>query len=108
MSVSQISAQQLQKKLQGSDDLLLLDVREADEYNFARIENSHLIPLGELSERFDELDAEKEMIVMCHHGVRSQYACIFLQQQGFIKLYNLEGGIDAWSVHCDPSVPRYC
>ena len=107
MPISQWSPQLLQQNLSNNQPLLLLDVREANEFAYARIEGSRHIPLGQLPERHDELDKEQEIVVICHHGMRSMQACVYLQHAGFIRLNNLKGGIDAWSTACDPSVPRY-
>lgn len=107
MPINQWSPQQLQQGLQEDRPLLLLDVREPNEFAYARIEGSQLLPLQQLPERLDELDADQDIVVICHHGMRSMQACMFLQEAGFDRLYNLRGGIEAWSVICDPSVPRY-
>jgi len=107
MPIIQWSPQQLQQGLQANNQLVRLDVRQADEFAYAHIDGSLHIPLAQLPVRYQELDAEQEIVVICHHGIRSQQACSFLQQAGFSRLYNLRGGIDAWSVVCDPSVPRY-
>ncbi len=107
MPITQCTAQQLQERLQAADKFLLLDVREANEYAFAHIEGSQHIPLHLLPLRLAELAPEQDIVVLCHHGMRSQQACLFLQQQGFNRLFNLKGGIDAWSLTCDPSIPRY-
>jgi rhodanese-related sulfurtransferase len=107
MPISQWSPQQLQQRLQSGQTLLLLDVREDNEFAYARIEGSLHIPLGQIPGRAKELDATQEIVVICHHGIRSQQACQFLQQAGFEQLYNLKGGIDAWSLNCDQTVPRY-
>lgn len=107
MPIAQCTTQQLQQRLENGDRLLLLDVREPHEFAFARIEGSRHIPLRQLPERADELDKTLDIVVLCHHGMRSQQACLFLEQYGFDRLYNLKGGIDAWSLTCDPSIPRY-
>ena len=107
MPISQWSPLQLQQSLQAGQNLLLLDVREDNEFAYAHLAGSHHIPLGQLPQRLDDLDQQQEIVVICHHGVRSQQACVFLQQAGFSRLYNLQGGIDAWSVVCDPSIRRY-
>ncbi|QWF69939.1 rhodanese [Methylomonas paludis] len=107
MPINQITAPQLQQRLKAEPAPVLLDVREKHEYAYAHIPASQLIPLGQISERYDELDKNAEIVVICHHGVRSLQACHFLQQLGFSQLSNLQGGIDAWSVLCDSSVPRY-
>ena len=72
-----------------------------------QLAGSRHIPLGQLPARLGELDKEQEIVVICHHGMRSQQACVYLQHAGFSRLYNLQGGIDAWSVACDPSIRRY-
>lgn len=107
MPISQISALQLQQRLQDQPRLLLVDVREPDEFAYARIQGSLHIPLRQLPEQLEQLDSEQEIVLICHHGVRSQQACLFLEQYGYQHLFNLQGGIDAWSVHCDPTVKRY-
>jgi rhodanese-related sulfurtransferase len=87
----------------------LLDVRQPDEHAFAALPGSTLIPLGELVERVDEIEAWKgeEIVVYCHHGVRSLHAIALLRAAGFNKLLNLSGGIDRWSVEVDAGTPRY-
>jgi rhodanese-related sulfurtransferase len=107
MPISQISALQLQQRIHDQQQLLLLDVREDNEFAYARIQGSLHVPLGQLPEQLEQLDAERDIVVICHHGVRSQQACLFLEQYGYQRLFNLQGGIDAWSVHCDPTVKRY-
>ncbi|MGY6274939.1 rhodanese-like domain-containing protein [Methylomonas sp. MgM2] len=107
MPITQYTVYQLQKDIENGKKLLLLDVREPNEYAFAHIDGSLHIPLRLLSERVDGLDKEQDIVVVCHHGMRSQQACLFLEQYGFNRLYNLKGGIDAWSLNCDPTIPRY-
>jgi adenylyltransferase/sulfurtransferase len=91
------------------EELLLLDVREPGEHARARIEGAQLMPLGQLAERLGELAAWKgrRVVVHCHHGGRSARACALLREQGFERVENLAGGIDAWSLTVDPGVPRY-
>jgi sulfur-carrier protein adenylyltransferase/sulfurtransferase len=88
------------------EKFLLLDVREPFEYEIARIDGAKLIPLGEISERAREIE-NGEIIVHCHSGMRSAQAVELLQGAGLTNVYNLEGGIDAWSEEIDPSVPKY-
>jgi rhodanese-related sulfurtransferase len=107
MTVKELSAQDLKARIERQDPLLLLDVREPHEYQYARIENSVLIPLNQIPQRIMELDPAKEIVVICHHGIRSQMAAQFLVKSGFQNIANLSGGIDAWSCYCDESVPRY-
>ena len=107
MSIQQISATELKTRIQNEDQLFLLDVREPNEFQYASIENSVLIPLNQIPQRLGELNPQQEIIVICHHGVRSQQACMYLDNSGFENITNLIGGIDAWSCTCDSSVRRY-
>lgn len=94
--------------LAGPDRPIILDVREAWEYQVARIEGSTLTPMGDIPSRdFNELDPEAHIITVCHHGVRSMNVAVWLRNQGFENAQSLRGGIDAWSAEIDPSMPRY-
>jgi len=84
----------------------LLDVRTPMEIAICRLDGSTFIPLDELPERLGELDGDRTVVALCHHGLRSAAAVQFLRGQG-LRAVNLAGGIDAWSMHVDPSVPRY-
>lgn len=88
---------------------LILDCRTADEHAIAKIEGSVLIPMQEIVERLAELEPwrDKPIVVHCHHGVRSLRVTHFLREKGFTQTQSMKGGIDAWSVEVDPSVPRY-
>ena len=107
MSVKPISATELNEKRQQNSALFLLDVREPNEYQYAHIADSVLIPLRQIPNRLTDLNLDDEIVVVCHHGMRSQQAAQYLVQQGFKNVSNLTGGIDAWSCTCDSSVPRY-
>ncbi len=107
MPITQISATELKTRIAKEPELFLLDVREPNEFQFARLENSVLIPLNQIPQRLTELDPQREIVVICHHGMRSLQACTFLVNSGFEHVANLSGGIDAWSCACDTSVPRY-
>src|SRR5438034_4230936 len=102
-----MSAHELKRKMDAREAFQLIDVRELFEYEIARIHGSKLIPLGEIVERTDELQREQTIVVHCHSGGRSAEAVRLLQQRGFNNVYNLKGGIDAWSDEVDPSVPKY-
>jgi adenylyltransferase/sulfurtransferase len=102
--ISVIELKQLQDE---QVEHVLIDVRTPREHQIARIEGAKLIPLNELPGRLDELDPEADLVVHCHHGPRSTQAVMFLRGNGFEKARNLAGGIDAWSHHVDPNVPRY-
>ena len=107
MIVKQLSAIELNDKIQQGEDLFLLDVREPHEFQYAHIPNSVLIPLNQLPERLHEVASQLEVVVICHHGIRSQQAANYLVQSGYNNIANLLGGIDAWSCCCDTSVRRY-
>lgn len=102
-----ITPKELKSRIEKGDKLVLLDVREPWENQLAKLENSTLIPLGTLSTSLSQLDKNAEIIAYCHHGMRSGDATGLLLQQGFSNVKNLVGGIDAWSVQVDGSVPRY-
>jgi rhodanese-related sulfurtransferase len=108
-----ISARQLQQRLEAGEPLQLVDVRETMELEMARLNVAVIhLPLSE-SERWissltEALDPQRDVVVLCHAGVRSwQFGCWLMEAQGFSNVWNLQGGIDAWSVEVDPSVPRY-
>ncbi len=90
---------------------VLLDVRETWELETARLvlpgATLKHIPMGELPARLDELDSAQVILALCHHGMRSLQCVAYLQRQGHAHVYNVHGGIDAWSTQVDPSVPRY-
>ncbi len=103
----EITAQDLRAEWVGNPGLVVVDVREPHEREIARIAGSRPIPLQELPDRLAELDGHAEIVTHCHHGVRSMKALEILQAAGFAKVRSLKGGIDAWSVEVDRSVPRY-
>ncbi|HWS52894.1 MAG TPA: molybdopterin-synthase adenylyltransferase MoeB [Pyrinomonadaceae bacterium] len=106
--MEEITATELKQRLDRGDDLQVIDVREPNEYDIARIPAARLIPLGEVVERRGEIDESRETVVHCKGGVRSARAIEALQRAGFGgRLVNLRGGITAWSNEVDPSVPKY-
>ena len=102
-----ITPQELKGRLDKGDKIFLLDVREDWEYSLAKLEGSVLVPLGTLPQSLGKIDRDAEIVAYCHHGMRSADATDLLLQQGFPNVKNLVGGIDAWSVQVDASVPRY-
>jgi rhodanese-related sulfurtransferase len=88
---------------------LLLDVREPWEYQICRLEGSELIPMREIPRVVEEqtLDPEREIVVICHHGIRSRQVGIYLEHKGFQEVINLQGGVEAWAREVDPSMPQY-
>ncbi len=98
---------ELKRRRDAKAPLTLIDVREPYELDLAHIEGARLIPLGQVEERAGEIDRSNDIVVFCHAGVRSARAVQALQARGFTNIYNLDGGIDAWSEQIDPAVPRY-
>jgi adenylyltransferase/sulfurtransferase len=107
-TMEEITATELKQRLDRGDDLQLIDVREQNEYDIARIPGTKLIPLGQVTQRMGEIEEGRETIVHCKGGARSARAIEALTNAGFKgKLVNLKGGIGAWSSEVDPSVPKY-
>jgi adenylyltransferase/sulfurtransferase len=101
------TAEELKARLDRGEDVFILDVRGAEEFRICRIPGSVLIPLPALPQRFGELDRERELVVHCKSGMRSQKAIQFLREQGFTRLKNLKGGILAWADRVDKGMPKY-
>ena len=109
MPIQEISVSEAKRRLDAPQPPRLIDVREADEYGIAHIAGAELLPLsqwpalaaGKLT------DPAQPLLVHCHHGGRSGRATEFLLQNGFTDVTNIAGGIDAWAVEIDPSIPRY-
>src|SRR5580698_7073752 len=104
--IPEIQVEELKRRLDAGEDLFVLDVREPHEYQICHI-NGHLIPLGDLPRRVNELDSSREIVAHCRSGVSSAKAVAFLQQAGFKKVHNLAGGILAWADRVDPRMPKY-
>ena len=105
--VPTVTVQDLKAKQDRGDKFVLLDVREPFEWDICRIPGATLIPLGQLPSRMSELDSADEILLQCKSGARSARALRLLQEAGFSKLANVEGGILAWAEQIDPSVPKY-
>jgi adenylyltransferase/sulfurtransferase len=102
-----IAVDDLKARLDRGDRPFLLDVREPFEYQIAALAGAVLIPMGELARRQQELDPDDEIVVYCHHGIRSANVTSFLRHHGFARACNLQGGIDRWATQVDPSMARY-
>lgn len=104
-----IDAQHLQQWLTDDSRVapLLLDVREPWEYQIAHISGAQLMPMHSVPAQLDKLDAQAEIVVICHHGVRSAQIARFLEHSGFEHVYNLQGGVDAWAQSVDKNMPTY-
>lgn len=103
----QIESRALQERWARGDRPLLVDVREPWEHEICHLEGSRLIPMGELPMRYEELQESEEVVLYCHHGIRSLDAAAWLRQQGVENAKSLAGGIDRWSREMDSSVLRY-
>jgi adenylyltransferase/sulfurtransferase len=106
-SVRAITPRELSERLRRGDAIELIDVREPYEWRIARIEGARLIPLGRIGASAPELTRERDIVLYCHHGFRSQAAGEELVAKGFDHIWNLTGGIDRWSEEVDSSVPTY-
>jgi rhodanese-related sulfurtransferase len=108
---AQISVEELATRIASSENLQLVDVREPQEVAIARIEGFTNLPLSEYSQWAEQIttqfDPHSETIVLCHHGMRSAQMCQWLVDQGFTNVHNVAGGIDAYSLMVDRTVPRY-
>src|ERR1700683_3260230 len=104
----EVDCRTLRARLDAGESILLIDCREQHEYDLVQIEGSRLIPMSELLKRARELDGEQEaeLVVFCHHGVRSLQVATWLRRQGFSKASSLSGGIDRWAQEIDPTLPR--
>jgi molybdopterin/thiamine biosynthesis adenylyltransferase/rhodanese-related sulfurtransferase len=105
--VPSIRPEELKAKMDRGDSFVLVDVREPFEHDICRIASARLIPLGQLPSRMSELDSADEIVLQCKSGVRSARALKLLQEAGFAKLLNLEGGILAWADSVDSSIAKY-
>jgi rhodanese-related sulfurtransferase len=105
--VNEITVEELKRRRDAGENLLLLDVREPDEIATASIAGATRIPMGEIPGRLSELPRDVPIAVLCHSGGRSARVTQYLEQNGYPDAVNVAGGIDAWSVRIDPAVPRY-
>ncbi len=110
--VQPITPKELAQRLERGDELVLLDVREPHELEICRIEGSIAIPMSEISVRHVELDPDKPLVCICHHGIRSSHVASALARMDFAhsrfaELYNLTGGIDRWASEVEPTMARY-
>ncbi len=106
VTIPEMEPTELKRRLDAGDDVFVLDVREPHERNICDI-GGELIPMGELPARVRELDSDREIVVVCRTGRRSAHVVGFLHQWGFDNVWNLRGGLHAWSDQVDPSIPKY-
>ena len=107
MSDDDITPGELALRIASGDAPALVDVREPAEWSIARLPGARLVPLDTLPQATGTLDRDAELVIYCHHGVRSAAAVAWLRARGFARARNLAGGIDRWSLEVDPGVRRY-
>lgn len=105
--MERLTPTQVKERIDAGANIVLLDVREPWEYDTCRIGGSRLMPMNRVPAEAGTLDRQSEIVVLCHHGMRSLQVAVWLERAGFERVANLEGGIDAWSCDVDPNVPRY-
>lgn len=86
---------------------LLLDVREPWEFDICHLDGARLVPMGHVPVQIDTLDPDAEIVVICHHGMRSAQVAYFLESRGFSNVMNLTGGMSAWALQVDPEMAQY-
>ena len=102
----ELGAEELKQHLE-SNTPFLLDVRQPWEYDVCRLDNSKLVPMGRIPAQVDELDKDRETVVICHHGIRSRQVALYLEQAGFSNVINLKGGVNAWAKTVDTTMATY-
>lgn len=107
--MQQLSATQLKAWLDDAsrDKPTLLDVREPWELDVCRLPGARPMPMRAVPARYPELARDAEVVIVCHHGARSYQVAMFLEYQGFSRVYNLQGGLAAWAREVDPTMPTY-
>ncbi len=106
--IHQMTVTELQQRLKESpNNFVLVDVREPWELEVCSFPGALEIPMGQVPARVDEIDPDQDVIIVCHHGIRSQRVAYYLQNAGFENLFNVSGGIDAWAREIDPVMAKY-
>ncbi len=103
----QMRPTELQRYLQSGQSPLLLDVRESWEFDICQIAGSQLVPMRQIPQYLPQLPSEQDIVVICHHGVRSLQVARFLEHSGFSQVINLYGGVDLWAQEVDLTMPTY-
>jgi adenylyltransferase/sulfurtransferase len=103
----EITPAEVKQRLDGGEKLILVDVREPWEFDICRIGSATLIPMGTVPANLQALDTDDDVVVYCHHGMRSLDVVVWLRGQGVGRAKSLTGGIERWSLEIDPNVPRY-
>ena len=105
--IPRIDVEELHERLERGDRFVVLDVREPGEWRLCRIEGSLHMPLSRLARRVEEIPKERDVVIVCHHGVRSRLVAERLRALGYDRVFDLRGGIDAWARRIDPEMRRY-
>ncbi len=105
--IEEVDAKEAAERIAARPEAVLLDVREDEELQIVSVDGARHIPMGDIPSRISELDPDTEIYCLCHHGMRSAQVAGYLAQQGFEKVLNVRGGIDAWAIFVDESLPRY-
>ena len=104
----ELEAVELKEYLESADvKPLLLDVRQSWEFDICKLDDSVLIPMSKIPANLDQLDKDRETVVICHHGIRSRRVAYYLEQAGFSNIINLKGGVDAWAKTVDNQMATY-
>lgn len=106
----ELTPQEAAARLKGENPPAIIDVREPDEFALARLENARLIPMQAIPaelQRLESLADDADLLVFCHHGVRSLQVVNWLREHGIENCYSVTGGLDRWSREIDPGIPRY-
>lgn len=106
-AAGETTVEELKKRMDRGDNILVLDVRNPNEFQICRIPGTVLLPLPELAQRFKEVPRDREVLVHCKSGMRSAKAVQFLKENGYTNVANIQGGIQAWAERVDPSMPKY-
>ncbi len=103
----QIEPSQVKQMLESGGTFGIVDIRQSWEHKICHIDGSLLLPMDELPARLSELPMDRPLVIVCHHGMRSFHATMWLRQNGFPQAMNLAGGVDAWAAQIDSSMARY-
>jgi rhodanese-related sulfurtransferase len=106
-SVKSATPAEIQQRLAAGEALELIDVREPEEIEIAAIEGARVLPMSQAASWIDHLPGDRELVIICHHGMRSMQVAMALAQRGHDNVTNLTGGIDLWSTQVDSSIARY-
>lgn len=102
-----LTVAELKQRLDAGAKPAIVDVREPWEIKIAALDGALAIPMNQIPAQLGAIPKDRDVVVMCHHGVRSRYVGQFLAQQGFARVFNLKGGIDAWAREIDPAMAKY-